>query len=100
MRFLTIALCFLFLQFSFAYSAHEPLSDYVTIPEDNATFYSLSESKNTGLIDFRHIKILTWNIYKQKHKEIYEDLNVLLEQVDFAFLQEAYVDTDFLLFIN
>lgn len=50
---------------------------------------SRMQNYDSQYIMAKHFKLLTWNIYKAQHRDLFTDLNKLNEQVDLILLQEA-----------
>lgn len=60
---------------------------------------NLVETDVTQELQFDHLKILVWNIYKASKPGVYADLDILTQDVDLALFQEGYLTKTFQSFV-
>jgi endonuclease/exonuclease/phosphatase (EEP) superfamily protein YafD len=65
-----------------------------SIPPDSGVLYHISDGASAEALDPSHLKVLVWNIYKQRKDDFVDDFRDLSNNADLVMLEEVALDSD------
>lgn len=62
---------------------------------DASYMQDLADTDSTHQLNFENLKLVVWNVYKEDKVGAFADIDLLTQNIDLAFFQEAYLNQPF-----